>query len=201
MNIVNTSLPLVLALDASGKPDRWITYEDVAYYEAKDLISWKQGIENFEIRGGINAKTGLRSTMDINTIVAIKGQGTSKKHGEHYNRPTLTNKALFRRDHNLCAYCGHVFPYLNLTRDHVVPTSRGGLNCWENVVTACNGCNKHKDSRLLTEISMELKYVPYVPNRAEYLILMNRKILSDQMDYLLKLVKDKNSRVRHLLAA
>jgi len=31
---------------------------------------------------------------------------------------------------------------------------------------------------------MELVYLPYVPNRAEYLILTNRRILADQMEFL-----------------
>jgi hypothetical protein len=31
---------------------------------------------------------------------------------------------------------------------------------------------------------MELIYLPYVPNRAEYLILTNRRILADQMEFL-----------------
>ena len=31
---------------------------------------------------------------------------------------------------------------------------------------------------------MELVYLPYVPNRAEYLILTNRRILADQMQFL-----------------
>jgi hypothetical protein len=33
---------------------------------------------------------------------------------------------------------------------------------------------------------MELIYTPYVPNKAEYLILTNRKILSDQMGFLVQ---------------
>jgi len=32
---------------------------------------------------------------------------------------------------------------------------------------------------------MPLLYVPYVPNRHEHFILRNRRILSDQMEYLL----------------
>jgi hypothetical protein len=32
---------------------------------------------------------------------------------------------------------------------------------------------------------MPLLYVPYVPNRHEHFILRNRRILADQMEYLL----------------
>lgn len=191
-------LPLVLALDVGGNPDRWITHEDVAYYESKNLVAWKHGVENFVLHGGINARSGLQSTLDISTIVAVRGRTT--RGSDFSARPSLTNRALFRRDHNICAYCGDDFSCQALTRDHVLPTSRGGANVWENVVTCCARCNKRKDNKLLSEIGMELLYVPYCPNRAEYLILMNRRILADQMEYLLSQVKDKNSRVHRLAA-
>ena len=50
------------------------------------------------------------------------------------------------------------------------------------------------------EAGMELIYTPYVPNKAEYLILTNRKILSDQMDFLVQHVSSQ-SRVLTLAAA
>ena len=53
-----------------------------------------------------------------------------------------------------------------------------------NVVTACRHCNGHKRNRLPEESGMELLYAPYVPNKAEYLILTNRRILADQMEFL-----------------
>ena len=53
-----------------------------------------------------------------------------------------------------------------------------------NVVTACRQCNGCKRNRLPQEAGMELLYAPYVPNKAEYLILTNRRILVDQMEFL-----------------
>ena len=43
-----------------------------------------------------------------------------------------------------------------------------------NVVTACRQCNGQKRNRMPEEAGMELLYAPYVPNKAEYLILTNR---------------------------
>jgi hypothetical protein len=189
-----TEIPLILSLDTAGNPHRWITYEDVAYYEAKDLVLWRQGMDEYALHGGTNRITGQQSKMDINTIVAIRGQMMKSEHFDRYNNPPLTNKALFRRDDCLCAYCGNSFTGPALTRDHVIPTSRGGKNEWSNVVSSCSSCNKLKDNYLLNEISMELLYVPYTPNRAEFLILMNRNILADQMEFLLKRV-GKDSRL------
>ena len=53
-----------------------------------------------------------------------------------------------------------------------------------NVVAACRGCNGKKRNLMPEESGLELLYAPYVPNKAEYLILTNRRILADQMEFL-----------------
>src|SRR6059058_2709590 len=56
-------------------------------------------------------------------------------------RRQVTNTFLFARDHYRCQYCGGHLTELkqreSLTRDHLIPLSRGGTNDWNNVVTAC----------------------------------------------------------------
>jgi 5-methylcytosine-specific restriction endonuclease McrA len=92
---------------------------------------------------------------------------------------------LFGRDRNVCLYCGREFIDASLTRDHVVAKSLGGTDRWDNVVTACKRCNHYKGNRLLHECGMELLALPYVPNFAEYLALINSgRILGDQMSFL-----------------
>jgi len=91
---------------------------------------------------------------------------------------------LFLRDGNLCMYCGDEFPDGHLTRDHVIPLSRGGDDRWSNVVAACKHCNTRKGSRTPEEAGVGLLAVPYVPNWAEFLALSNRRILADQMQFL-----------------
>lgn len=183
-----TELPLVLALDVAGQPGRWINYEQSAYYYAKDLIAWSMSPVEFTLHGGTNAKTGKQSTLTMNTIVAIRGQVNAKRKHPKAHIPPLTNKALFRRDRNICAYCGDEFRTAQLTRDHVIPRAQNGRDIWTNVVAACGHCNKHKDSKTPEQARMQLLYVPYTPNRAEWLILENRRILADQMDFLMKQV-------------
>ena len=105
------------------------------------------------------------------------------------------NLAFFRRDLNVCAYCGgHFGNYNSLSRDHIHPVSKGGSNTWMNVVTACKVCNSKKGHKTLKEARMELLYVPYEPNHYENMILQNRTILADQMEYLLSGVP-KHSRI------
>lgn len=173
--------PLILQLDVAGNPCRWITYEDAAYYYAKDLVAWTPTEDGFTIHGGKSRLTGTTSFMDLATIIAVRGEVSGKG---LYRTPTLTNRALFRRDQHICAYCGNEFGHDDLTRDHVTARSKGGKDVWTNVVTCCSGCNRHKDDYSLEEIGMKLLYVPYAPSRSEYLLLMNRNVLADQMDFL-----------------
>lgn len=197
MNTVD-QLPLVLQLDVAGNPNRWITYEDSAYYYSKELVAWSMGEVDFTIFGGTNAESGDRSSLTMNTILAIKGKVNEKQQRALYGIPPLTNKGLFRRDQNVCAYCGDSFTTSQLTRDHVHPRSKGGVDKWENVVTACGPCNKLKDDRDIDQIpNMSLLYLPYAPNRAEWLILQNRRILADQMEFLIKRIP-KESRLHSM---
>ena len=51
----------------------------------------------------------------------------------------LSRQALFFRDKFTCQYCSK--KTRQLTIDHVIPRSKGGLHVWENVVSACADCN------------------------------------------------------------
>ncbi len=83
-------------------------------------------------------------------------------------RRQVTNTFLFARDRYRCQYCGRhlteLKPRESLTRDHVVPLSRGGTNDWTNVVTACGPCNTRKGNRLPEEIGMHPLTHPVEPH-------------------------------------
>jgi hypothetical protein len=97
----------------------------------------------------------------------------------------LNNRALFKRDAHLCLYCGEQFRTSELSRDHVQPLSRGGKDIWQNVVTACRRCNHRKGGNTPEESGLQLLAVPFVPTHAEYIYLSGRRILADQMEFLL----------------
>lgn len=181
-----------LAVDAGGVPKRWIGYEKVAYYTAKDLILWSIGEHEALIRGGRNRDTGKQSTITMPSIIAINGI----MEGKLANRvPHLKPEKVFARDQYICAYCGNDFQKKKLSIDHILPSSRGGETTWTNCITACTRCNMRKGDKTLDEAGMQLLYIPYTPDKAEYLILSNRRILGDQMEFLKKQIKNKNSRV------
>jgi 5-methylcytosine-specific restriction endonuclease McrA len=64
----------------------------------------------------------------------------------------LSRKNILLRDRNTCQYCNLVLTSSELTLDHVVPRSRGGLSTWENLVACCHSCNRRKGNHLLNEM-------------------------------------------------
>lgn len=101
-------------------------------------------------------------------------------------RRQVTNTFLFARDSYRCMYCGRHKAQLRgrefLTRDHVVPLSRGGENTWENVATACSQCNNRKASHLPEECGMHLSRKPSEPNYVE-LVWAVRRVTAVQAKY------------------
>jgi hypothetical protein len=172
----------VLQLDISGRPQAWIAPREAAVLYASDAIAWTLGDTFHVLRGGMQRTTGLQSRIEVHPIVAVRGAVPSRAWRQ---APALSNPKLFARDRQICAYCGGRFPLDDLTREHIVPVSRGGHDTWMNCITACRTCNGHKGNRLPEEARMSLLYLPYVPSLHEDMILRGRRIVADQMDFLL----------------
>ncbi|HEY0334999.1 MAG TPA: HNH endonuclease, partial [Stenotrophomonas sp.] len=157
--------PRLLSLDAHGRVLDWINWQDAACLYARDAVSWTLGDPCLEIHGGICRNTGQRSVIALHPIIAARGHARSRALDP---TPTLTNTALFARDAQLCLYCGQQFSRPHLTRDHVLPLSKGGRDLWENVVTACFHCNSRKSNRTPQQAGMPLLAVPYRPSWIEH---------------------------------
>ena len=176
------SLMEALQLDISGRPQAWISAKEAAVIYASDGVAWTLGEAFHVLRGGMQRRTGLQSRIEVHPIIAVKGSVPSRAWRQ---TPALSNPKLFARDRGVCAYCGHRFHLEDLTREHIVPTSRGGQDTWMNCITACRPCNGHKGNRMPEELGMSLMYLPYVPSLHEDMILRGRRILADQMEFLL----------------
>lgn len=83
-------------------------------------------------------------------------------------RVALNKKSVFARDNYICQYCGA--PAENV--DHVVPRSRGGEHCWENVVASCKSCNSRKEDRMLNESNFVLHKMPVAPKGRAWIYLL-----------------------------
>jgi 5-methylcytosine-specific restriction endonuclease McrA len=82
----------------------------------------------------------------------------------HKKRVKYSKQNVFARDRWKCQYCGQKKPVDELTQDHVTPRSKGGLTCWENIVTACKDCNAIKANRTPTESGMRPLNMPQKPD-------------------------------------
>lgn len=185
-------LSLVLIVDKSGTPKNWCNYEIASCYYARDKVLWETGSKIKTLLGGHNDK-GEQSKIVISSIIGVSGPILGDK---FYNTQTVfaDRMTLYSRDRHMCAYCGNVFNASSLTIDHVHPKSRGGTNRWTNCVTACRPCNHRKGWKTPEEAKLQLLYIPYAPTVHERILLKNRKVLADQMEFLLASIP-KNSRV------
>lgn len=175
--------PEILALDVAGAPQRWLSIKEAAHYYATGMVAWSAGSSEFLLRGGTQSATGKRSVIRANSIIAIEGRECTVR---NFDRPPSVSKdMLLARDRYVCAYCATKFSPKWLDVEHIYPRSRGGPTSWMNLVAACKACNARKANRTPEEAGMKLHYVPYVPNRYEAFILSRRRILADQMEFLL----------------
>ncbi len=98
------------------------------------------------------------TTIRIPSVVVLKDYVKPQK------RVAFTRFNLFLRDEFCCQYCGNRG---DLTFDHVVPRSRGGITSWENVVAACARCNLRKGSHSLSRSGLTLRRPPHRPGAEE----------------------------------
>jgi 5-methylcytosine-specific restriction endonuclease McrA len=78
--------------------------------------------------------------------------------------PAFTRFNVFLRDRFSCQYCGSGE---ELTFDHVIPRSKGGLTTWQNVVAACSPCNLRKGDKLPHDALMWPRQRPFQPSLSD----------------------------------
>lgn len=87
-------------------------------------------------------------------------------------RVKLTRREVFIRDNFTCQYCGRQGS--DLTIDHIIPRSRGGVHTWENLVSACKSCNHRKGGKTLAQARMVLRTEPREPRASVYYTIERR---------------------------
>ena len=137
----------ILHTDVTGMPLEWVNYQQAVRLYHADQVAYTCGTILYVVRGGINARSGRRSVIAVNSIIATQGGAYARLRARDDYVPPLSNASLFRRDCNTCLYCGETFPVRELSRDHVRPIVQGGIDHWNNVVTACKPCNHRKGGR------------------------------------------------------
>ncbi len=99
--------------------------------------------------------------MRLPSVVALKDYISASRY------PAFTRFNVFLRDHFSCQYCNRSQPTHELTFDHLIPRSKGGMTLWENVVTACMSCNLKKGHKLPEQCGMHPRRRPWRPSTYE----------------------------------
>ena len=154
----------VLRTDVAGMPLEWIDYREAVRLYHAEQVAYDCGTLLYSVFGGYSSIDGKRSRIDVNSIIATHGTSKSLSKNRDQYVPPLNNRTLFKRDANLCLYCGMRYMTRDLTRDHIRPVSHGGLDTWTNVASACRRCNNYKGGRTPEQAGMELIAVPFTPN-------------------------------------
>ena len=99
------------------------------------------------------------------------------------HRRKITRRAVFARDRWTCQYCGE--QRTSLTVDHVIPRSKGGTSGWDNIVACCAPCNRRKGDRLPTQVGMNPRRIPKVPNSTVFIHVATPVIPEAWQQYLM----------------
>jgi 5-methylcytosine-specific restriction endonuclease McrA len=108
----------------------------------------------------------VSSEIQVPRVIRLLGYEKLPKQTVKFNR-----RNIFARDNNQCQYCGRKYPTTELSLDHVVPRSQGGLSTWENIVCACVSCNVRKGGRTPKQAHLSLIRKPEKPKRSPLLNL------------------------------
>jgi len=134
-------------------------------YEPISVISWKKAIvlltlEKVEIINEYDRNIRSRFlVMKMPAVVRLLKAFRRPRKRVKFNRQNI-----LARDRWRCSYCGKKFSAKELTYDHVVPKSRGGKTCWENIVTCCIPCNSKKGDKTPQEANMRIRKRPTRPD-------------------------------------
>ena len=136
-----------------------------ATYEPLSIVSIRRAIvlllkEKAEV---LEATENLLRAQDVAIPVPLVIRMVYYVRIPHSTMLPLSRRTVMARDQYTCQYCGAAPVKADLTIDHVLPRSRGGVTEWENVVVACRSCNQKKGNRTPKEALMQIKRPPHRP--------------------------------------
>jgi 5-methylcytosine-specific restriction endonuclease McrA len=111
-----------------------------------------------------------RAVVKIPAVVVLKEQKKTPRKVSYFNAPSKQNVLI--RDGFTCAYCGRRLTMGTGTKDHILPTSRGGRDVLSNLVAACTDCNGLKADRTPEEAGMTLRLQPRLLSEEEKMELL-----------------------------
>ena len=169
----------VLLLNQSYEPLQGIPLKKAMKHLCKNKAEVVHYDENYIYSG--------KNSWKIPTVIRLTSSVYNKV---HRFEPRYSKKGIHARDNYTCGYCEKRFKESDLTVDHIVPRSKGGISSWTNCITACRKCNSYKADFSIEETKMYLRIKPFIPNNV---ILFTCYSYRNHPDWLLYLNKTKKS--------
>jgi len=145
--------------------------EDAIRLYFRGKIEIVKADESREIRAGIS-RDGVVFKMPAPLVIRLLNFVGYKIKSSVVS---FSKEAVYARDGHICQYYHvddngkkhkHLCSETEITLDHIIPTSRGGLNSFMNTVTCCKWHNVQiKRGKTPKEAGLELIREPFVPKR------------------------------------
>ena len=148
VNVATVARALVLLWNES------VRVVDPDDYQLYDWQAWSR----LRPRDGEPFIRAVRQRLRVPEVIVLVEYDRVPKRAVSFSR-----RNIFKRDHWTCQYCGRQPGGDELTVDHVVPRSQGGVSAWNNCVLACLDCNMHKTDRTPEQARMKLRRAPARP--------------------------------------
>lgn len=113
-----------------------VSWKDAVKYMCLERVTVLNWYDDWVVRS-VNWETRVPAVMIVKDYV--------RKH----KYPRFSKYNVLLRDRLTCQYCPKEVTSSTVTMDHVIPVSKGGTTCWENIVASCMHCNTAKGSKLI----------------------------------------------------
>ncbi len=155
-----------------------LKYEtDNNFRENESIRAYKNYLEDREY---ILNRTKLWSKNNPDKKVEQSHRRRARLYGQtEFNFPNDFVKLLRVSQNNKCAYCAR--DDIKLTIEHMLPISRGGKHCFDNIILACTNCNSSKRDKTLEEWLNRNKNLQKIGIKSDFLEII--------CDNIIKLIK------------
>jgi 5-methylcytosine-specific restriction endonuclease McrA len=152
-------------------------------YNFLNVINWKRAIllvikEKVEVlKGSDTVVKNSDGTVKIQVpriVRLVKMVKTIYKSSVPFNK-----KSVIYRDKGICQYCNTKIEK-DITIDHILPKSKGGISSFTNCVVCCKSCNNKKGDKFLQDSGMKLIRKPRVPTVVEFMLIKFNKAKKDE---------------------
>jgi 5-methylcytosine-specific restriction endonuclease McrA len=177
----------VLILNKSWTPIRLKTLQTaikLIFSDRADIVdkdysvwSWDDWSKRPYISGDFIQTTS--SKIILPEIIILKKYNKIPVHSVRYSK-----RNIFIRDQYNCQYSGKKVDFKTADIDHIIPKSKGGKDCWENVVVCAKEINRKKADNLPEDVGLKLLKTPTKPNPTTLFIDPKIKIKDSWRDFL-----------------